>query len=137
MTKADYKNILEEYFSTKPEVLCVYLFGSAAKGKENVHSDIDIAVLYDDSILTSEYADKQIAVSVELSRLLNRNVDIIILNQAGPYLKFQIFRDGVRVYEHPKRSDREFEAHSIIEYFDFLPIKNLLESSLIKRLKEA
>ena len=129
--------MLKDYFDTKPEALCVYLFGSAAKGKENIYSDIDVAVLYDNSVSTSEYADKQIAVSVELSRLLNRDVDAIILNQASPYLKFQIFRDGSRVYENPKRSDRAFEAHSIIEYFDFLPIKNLLESALIKRLKEA
>lgn len=135
--KKNYEKILKDYFLDKPGVLCAYLFGSVAREKEHSYSDMDIAVLYDDSILPSEYADRQITLSVDLSQLLNRNVDMVILNRASPYLKFQIIREGIRIYESPKRKDRSFEAHSIIEYFDFLPIKNLLEASLLKRLKEA
>ncbi len=133
----NYKQALAEYFSRKEEVLCVYLFGSQAVGKQNAYSDVDIAVLYDESIPASEYTDGQISLSIDLSRLLGKNIDIIILNKAAPYLKFQIIQNGVRVYEKPARTDRTFEAHSIIEYFDFLPIKNLLESAMIKRIKEA
>lgn len=135
--KKDYKNILKDYFLNKPEVLCIYLFGSVAREKEHSYSDIDMAVLYDDSVPPSSYADRQITFSVEMSQLLDKNVDILILNRASPYLKFQIFREGIRIYENQKRKDRSFEAHSILEYFDFLPIKNLLEASLIKRIKEA
>ena len=133
----NYKDVLREYFLNKPEVLCIYIFGSVAKEKEHLYSDIDIAALYDNSVLPSEYTENQVALSVELSQLLNKNVDVVILNRASPYLKFQIIREGFRVYESKNRKDRSFEAHSIIEYFDFLPIKNLLETSMIKRLKEA
>lgn len=131
------KDILNRYFLNKPEVLCAYIFGSVAKEKEHSYSDIDIAVLYDDAVSSSQYADEGINLSVELSQLLAKNADIITLNRASPYLKFQIIREGVRIYESPRRKDRTFEAHSIIEYFDFLPIKNLLELSMMKRIKEA
>lgn len=130
-----YKNIFNKYFSNRPEVLCVYLFGSAAKEKENVYSDIDVAILYNNSIPSKEYTDRQITLSIELGQLLGREVDVIILNHTAPYLKFQVIKEGIRVYESPARKDRAFEAHSIIDYFDFLPVKNLLESSIIKRIK--
>jgi len=73
---------------------------------------------------------------VDLCELLCLNVDIIVLNQAAPYLRFQVIQNGVKVYENPKRKDRAFEARSIVEFFDFLPLKNLLESSVLKRIKE-
>ncbi|MDP2913009.1 MAG: nucleotidyltransferase domain-containing protein [Candidatus Omnitrophota bacterium] len=137
MSRARYEDTLKEFFSDKEEVVCVYLFGSAAARKGNFYSDVDIAVLYDNSVVRSEYTDKQIDLSVELSRLLDRNVDIIILNNAGPYLKFQVIKSGIRVYEDQKRDNRTFEARSIVEYFDFLPVKNMLEASVIKNIRGA
>ena len=137
MSKLACENCIKGYFSGIKGVLCAYLFGSVAADKDNPYSDVDIAVLYDDSVAPSEYTDKQIDLSVELSRLLDRNVDIIILNNAGPFLKFQVIQNGARVYENPARNSRAFEAYSLIEYFDFLPLKNMLESSLIRRIKEA
>ena len=136
MNKTDYKKILAGYFADKPDVLCAYIFGSAARGKETAHSDVDIAVLFNDSVSSSEYTERQISLFVDLSELLCVNVDIIVLNQATPYLRFQVIQSGVKVYENPKRKDRAFEARSIVEFFDFLPLKNLLESSVLKRIKE-
>lgn len=136
MLKPDYKKMLNEYFRNKPNILCVYLFGSVANAKESPSSDVDIAVLYNNSVSASKYTDQQIDTSIDLSLLLDKNVDVIILNRAAPYLKFQIIQKGIRVYENPKRESRIFEARSILEYFDFEPIKNLLELSLIKRIKE-
>ena len=133
----NYKEALTEYFSKREEVLCAYLFGSQARGRGNSHSDVDIAILYDESIPPAEYTDRQITLSIEISQQLDKNTDIIILNRASPYLKFQVIREGARIYEKPTRVGRAFEARSIIEYFDFLPVKNLLESALIKRIKEA
>lgn len=137
MNKLIYKNAIKDYFAGKKGILCVYLFGSVAANKDNPYSDVDIAVLYDDSVASSEYTDEQINLSVELSRILDRNADIIILNNASPYLKFQIIQKAVRVYENPARNNRAFEARSLIEYFDFLPLKNMLEASLIRKIKEA
>ncbi len=135
--KTNYKEIISKYFGDKTEVLCVYLFGSAASEKENIYSDVDIAVLYNDSVPPSRYSDIRINISIDLSLLLDRNVDVTVLNEAPPYLKFQVIRNGIRIYEKPNRESRTFEARSILEYFDFAPIKNMMESSLIKRIKEA
>jgi len=135
-TDTKYSEKLKNYFSAIPEILCVYLFGSTAKDKDSIHSDVDIAILYDGSVAPTEYTDRRVALSVELNPLLGKNVDIVILNRASPYLKFQALREGIAVYESPTRKNRSFEARSIIEYFDFLPIKRFLEASLMKEVRE-
>ena len=137
MKTALYKEKLNEYFKSKNEVLAVYLFGSTARGKENAYSDVDIAILYDDSVPASEYTDRQISLIVELSAIINKNVDVVVLNRAGAYLKFQVMREGVRIYESPKRQGRPFEARAMIEYFDFLPIKTRIENAIIAKLRKA
>jgi hypothetical protein len=133
----EYKKNIRTYFRDKHEVLCVYIFGSAAAGKETPYSDIDVAILFDDSVSPLEYSDRQIALSIELGRLLNREIDVIILNRAAPYLKFQIIKEGAIVYESPARSGRPFEARAVLEYFDFLPVKNMLESAMMRKVKGA
>lgn len=133
----DIKNITRNYFSAHKEVLCVYLFGSAAKGKENKFSDVDIAVLFDFAVDQEQYSQKKLSIMDNLSRSFDRNVDVVVLNEASSFLKFQIIKNGLRIYEHPKRTTRDFEARAIMEYFDYLPIRQKLEEALIAAIKEA
>ena len=71
----------------------------------------------------------------EISRLIDRNVDIVVLNKASSFLKFQIIQSGTRIYERPDRAEHHFEAYAISEYLDFLPIREQLETALIHRVK--
>ena len=51
MVKNEVLNIVDEYaiaVSSKYNPLKVFLFGSCAKGNDNEHSDIDIAVVFQD-----------------------------------------------------------------------------------------
>ena len=131
----DTETILKSYFSKQKEVLGVYLFGSVAKGKENRFSDVDVAVLFDRSVPEAEYTDQQLAFMNGLSRLLNRDVDVVVLNKATVFLRFQILRGDKRVYERPDRNERTFEARTLVEYLDFLPIRRRLEASLIRSIR--
>jgi len=127
---------IKKYFSTQKDVVCAYIFGSFAKGKQNLYSDLDIAVLLNPYLDQKEYVDRQIAIMIELSRVLDVETDIIIINRANTFLKFQIFKYGKRIYERKDRKNRAFEAKALLEYFDFLPIRILLESGLIRKIKE-
>lgn len=131
------KETVRDYFAKQKDALCVYLFGSVAAGKENRFSDVDIAVLFDERTPHEEYSRRVLSMMDELSGLLDKDVDIVVLNAAASFLKFQIIKSGVRIYERPDRRGRDFESAAVIEYFDFFPIRNKLEAALINGIKGA
>ena len=116
-------------------LLAIYLFGSRASGKARKYSDIDIAALYDEKVDKKEYTDKRIEIMTAVSELLDREVDVVVLNQAPPILKYHILKYGMRLYERSNRQEHSFEVQAIQEYFDFLPIRNRMEQGLIKKVK--
>ena len=132
----DAVNKIKDYFAGEKDVLCVYLFGSTAKGKENRFSDVDIAILFDSNVPEGQYTQKCLTIMNNVSRVLNRDVDVVVLNRASSFLKFQIIKNGLRIYERLGRTKRHFEAKAIMEYFDFLPIRRKLEIALINNIKE-
>lgn len=131
------KNIIHSYFIKQKDVLCVYLFGSVAAGKEHRFSDVDIGVLFDESVNEKIYFDRKLSIINNMSQCLNRNVDVVILNEVDTFLKFQVLKNGIRIYERLDRYEHNFEAEALLEYFDFLPIRKRMEEDLIKRIKEA
>ena len=97
---------------------------------------MDVAVLFEEQVSPSEYHAKSLKFIDQLSQLLNREVDVVILNHASPFLKFQIFKTGERIYERRDRKDHHFEARAIMEYFDYLPVRTVLVNRMISRIKQ-
>ena len=128
---------ISNVFKKESALLAVYLFGSYASGNPHRYSDIDMAVLFDKTVNPEDYTDKQIDLAVSLGRLLGREADVVVLNRAGSFLKYIVLKNGLRVYERPDRSERGFEARAIVEYFDFLPIKNRIEEGILSKIKKA
>ena len=128
---------ISNVFRNENALLAVYLFGSYASGNPHRYSDIDMAVLFDKTVNPEDYTDKQIDLAVSLGRLLGREADVVVLNRAGSFLKYNVLKNGLRVYERPDRSERGFEARAIVEYFDFLPIKNRIEEGILSKIKKA
>ena len=128
---------ISNVFKKESALLAVYLFGSYASGNPHRYSDVDMAVLFDKTTNPEDYTDKQIDLAVSLGRLLGREADVVVLNRAGSFLKYIVLKNGLRVYERPDRSERGFEARAIVEYFDFLPIKNRIEEGILSKIKKA
>ena len=128
---------ISNVFKKESALLAVYLFGSYASGNPHRYSDVDMAVLFDKTTNPEDYTDKQIDLVVSLGRLLGREADVVVLNRAGSFLKYIVLKNGLRVYERPDRSERGFEARAIVEYFDFLPIKNRIEEGILSKIKKA
>jgi predicted nucleotidyltransferase len=84
---------ISSYFKNKDEVIAVYLFGSFVSGKRQPFSDIDIGVMLNHSEL--EFANqKRNTYIIELSRIVRKDVHLVILNSAGEVLMKQIFSKG-------------------------------------------
>ena len=128
---------IKAIIKTDSSILAVYLFGSQVKNRSNKYSDIDIAVLFDEEVKEEKYTDRQIAIITNLTGYLNKEIDVVVLNRASLFLRYHILKEGEKIYERPGRNEHNFEALSIMQYFDFLPIKNRIENGILSKIKEA
>lgn len=89
------KNAIVQYLKEHLQTYTVILFGSAAKGKLRPDSDIDIAILTENS-----YTPYQLFMAAgDLADKLKREVDLIDFNQASTVLKAQIVGSGVTLVD--------------------------------------
>lgn len=68
--------------------LLVFVFGSFVKGYFTEESDIDIAILFDKKPNFNKY----LKIKMRLEEILNREIDIVVLNDASPIIKMQILK---------------------------------------------
>lgn len=105
-------DILQEFFSSKANVLMAFLFGSVAGGKARDDSDIDIAVYFEEGFIVEDVN----VMWTELEKLLQCDVDLIILNNDNPTLAWSalrgiplLIRDYSFYLEYMLRISREAE----------------------------
>lgn len=138
MFKIDnYLKQLESLLKKHKDIEKAYLFGSSVKDKATKNSDVDFAVLLSSSAANSKYSQIQIDLISALTDVLNKNCDVVILNNAGTFLKFRVIKEGKIIYEKKKNAFHSFEAKSMLEYFDFLPIRKRLASAVINGIRNS
>ena len=121
----------------RKEIVLAYLHGSTAKGTSRPYSDVDIAVLLDENISVEEgpYGYHAELLAILMKALRTNRIELTILNDAPPFLKFQVIRygRGILIRSEAKRID--FHVKTIAKYND---VKRLLDTQhqyLSKRLK--
>lgn len=77
-----------------PELLAAMLYGSAASGRMNDESDVDVAVLADAPLTVEQKID----LAVELGRVLHRDVDILDLSTALGTVFAEALCNGQRLF---------------------------------------
>jgi predicted nucleotidyltransferase len=87
-------NTIQEYFKTQP-VDKAWVFGSFSRGEERPESDVDIIVSL---IPGTRLGLKFFAMNLELERLLNRSVDLVIEGDLLPFAEETANRDKILVY---------------------------------------
>ena len=104
---------LKTILQKKSEVRFGYLFGSYAKGEADDKSDVDIALFLDKTDL-----DTQLQIHYELSKYLQKEVDIVLLNSVkNLFLLESIFKEGIVLKDSPYRLEYELQKeHEILDY---------------------
>ena len=92
-------NILKDYFDKRNDIAFAFLFGSASKNKVRKDGDVDIAVYFcPEGDVEWEVFDKRYTaentISLDLERLLKKEVDLIVLNRARAVLADEVLRKG-------------------------------------------
>ncbi len=133
----DIRRIIK-FFKGRDEVSALYIFGSFGKGRQNGESDIDIAVLVDESkprkrnldSLKKEYYSASAGFSL-------RPVDIVVLNAAPAFLKHRILKTGKVLFDRNRKLRVRFTANAIIEYLDYKPIEDICLKAVANRFRRA
>jgi len=127
-----------------PEIIAVYIYGSAVKGKMRTDSDLDIGIL---PVISLKNMDKLILISkiegifTSILRKYNLDIEVSVLEMRGRYvpltLLYKVVVDGVLIYERDSNQRAEFDNVVKREYFDFktfpVEIKGVIDGHLLKK----
>lgn len=112
-----------------PEVLEAYLFGSVARGEAQPHSDVDLAIFLDPAALDRPGFGYDAELGAKLQQVLGRSdVDVVLLNHAGPVLYHRVLRDGTRILARDLAATTTREGYALSRYCDYLPTLRKIEA---------
>jgi predicted nucleotidyltransferase len=106
---------LKRYFKKEPSVVLAFLFGSFAKGREMEESDVDVAVY-----LREKERRKRIKIWLDLQRILQREVNLVLLDEAPATLVASVFYSGISLSIKDKKLYWKLYLSKTAEAEDFL-----------------
>ena len=109
--KSALKKLAEKY-----GLKLIILFGSFANGANKPGSDFDVAILAKDRSIVKHELDLISAVT----RALERDVDLSIINLADPLLKYEIARNCVLLFGN-EDDFIDFKVKAAAQYMDNQP----------------
>ena len=123
-------------FSAFPEVVAVYLFGSAARGTRGKRSDVDIAVLTR-ARETSRRRSRSLVEYVQAAcdALGTDNVDVVLLRRAPIALRHEVFREGKPLLVRDPEALTRFRLESSRNYLDTIPLRRAFEEAYFRRVR--
>lgn len=112
-------------------IVFAYIFGSYVRKQLRSDSDIDIAIYLDTKMDLDTYLD----LKMKLTDACKREVDLIILNEATPLLKHQIYLYNRLLFTRDKSMESNFKVKTLFEYNDMKPYLDLSYRKMIERIK--
>lgn len=128
---------LKEYFVQRDEIRLVYIFGSVAKGCANKLSDIDVAVFISESSTKDYPYGYRAQIIADLMKILKtNNVDLVVLNRASSFLRFQVLRYGKPIFCRSELERVKFQVRTFNEYNDTKRLIDLHFKENQKKLRQ-
>lgn len=122
------------YFSNNKAVVAAFLFGSYARGQQRHGSDVDVGVLL--TLPSAQnFGEFRNQYTVELGRILKKDVHVVILNTAGEELLRQVFSKGKCLLVNDARDYDLFQITAYCRIADFEHYRRMLRHGFVSRLK--
>lgn len=128
----DYINKCKNILIKHENIIFAYIFGSFVQEKLKRDSDIDVAIYLDKNIEAETYLE----IKMDLMEACNREIDLIILNDAIPLLKYEIYRNHILLFTKDKILESNFKVKTLFEYNDIKRYLDLSYNKTIERLKK-
>ena len=119
---------LQTFFAGEENVRLAFLIGSFAAGTARPDSDVDIAVLFG---RVPDYMDV-LDLRDRLSALVEREADLVVLNDSGPVIRMQVLKTGIRLRAE-KGAYEEFFVRTVNEYDDLKQIRAPIEDAVLRK----
>ncbi|WP_456419152.1 type VII toxin-antitoxin system MntA family adenylyltransferase antitoxin [Thermovibrio sp.] len=107
---------LVHYLKGDPNVIFAYLFGSYALGLNGRDSDIDIAVYFKEP----PEGDLYLELLVKLSEVAGRDVDLLVLNRASPFMRYHVLKSGKLLFSKSLEVLADFKEKTLKDYDEYL-----------------
>ncbi len=117
-------------------IVAAYLFGSTAQGKAHQQSDIDIAILFRESLAPDEIFQRILRLGTLLESHCSRPIDLVALNRTPPLLRFQVIKTGTLLLENDHDARALFQMRAMLTYYDVKPYLDYQQSQLVRRIRE-
>ena len=114
-----------------PEVKLAVLFGSTARGQDRPKSDVDLGIL-----LAPYSPELRFRVEADLGRAAGRAVDVILLDDAPPLLRFEIAKEGVLLFQREDHLWTGFKAKAMVDWWDWAPTHRMIAAGVARRLRK-
>lgn len=110
---------------SKHNVLYVLLFGSVAKGKADIESDIDLLVVLETDKPFSELSEKEqiLEIAFQLEKKYNRDIQVIVTNRQydglDSYFVAKVFGEGHLLYARSAQvvlNNMSLEAYTFVGF---------------------
>lgn len=113
-----------DFFSSRPEILFAFFFGSLAQGEGTPLSDLDFAVYVDE--VAPQGLDFRSELTSQLMGALKTNeIDLVLLNEAPPLLRHRILTQGEPLVVRDPLREQRFFVRTLQDYFDTEPIRRI------------
>jgi hypothetical protein len=122
-TPASVRRAIARCVARRPEIEAAYVFGSVAAGRARADSDIDVAVLVDETIRPSRMLKYRLRLMADLGAALQRrDVEVVVLNEAPPLLAHRVLSGGTLVFERSRAVRVRFQVRTAARYLDLIPM---------------
>ena len=118
---------LSDYLRNRVQFALVY--GSILKPSFGAHSDVDVALYL--KPYGSTLSDL-LVFQTELTELIHREVDVVILDQADLIITMQILANGRLIVNCDPDAFVKFKALKISQYIDFKMSRSIIENHMLK-----
>jgi predicted nucleotidyltransferase len=126
--KHEFVGVLEPFLAQKKGILLVFLFGSSVSRRMHPASDVDIGILFGSIPNLSQIN----ALTAELSSLVKKEVDLVVLNRASPILKMQVLKKGMLVFARELKVYHQFFVDTVNQYDDLKRIRKTCEDNILR-----
>lgn len=115
---------LREYFKKRDDVSMAFVFGSHAKEREISESDFDLAIYFKPIGRETEWEEdrnyeKENEIWLDVERIVKRNVDLVILNNAASTIAFEVLQTGKPIVIKNRLLYLRFFSRVSFEAIDF------------------